>query len=57
MERYSPAHRFPELYGVKRIVENPERDLAIYFDYEVESGMDDKMAELSRGPFSQQLTD
>jgi anaerobic magnesium-protoporphyrin IX monomethyl ester cyclase len=46
LERYSPAHRFPQAYGVKRIIEDPDRDLAIYFDYEVESGMDEEMAEL-----------
>ena len=51
MERYSPAHRYPELYGVKRIVEEPEKDLAIYFDYEVEAGMDDRMAELVESHF------
>jgi radical SAM superfamily enzyme YgiQ (UPF0313 family) len=45
MERYSPAHRFPESYKVKRIIEEPEKDLAIYFDYEVESGMNNDMAE------------
>ena len=38
MERYSPAHRFPQNFGVSKIVEDPDKDLAIYFDYEVESG-------------------
>jgi hypothetical protein len=46
MERYSPAHRFPASFKVKRIIEKPERDLAIYFDYEVEEGLDENMAEL-----------
>ena len=46
LERYSPAHRYPETYNIKRVIEDPERDLAIYFDYEVESGMDEAMAEL-----------
>jgi radical SAM superfamily enzyme YgiQ (UPF0313 family) len=55
MERYSPAHRFPALYNVKRIIEDPDKDLAIYFDYEVESGMDDKMAELVEGHFLNSL--
>jgi anaerobic magnesium-protoporphyrin IX monomethyl ester cyclase len=45
MERYSPAHRFPGSYKVKRIIEEPDKDLAIYFDYEVESGLDAEMAE------------
>jgi hypothetical protein len=51
MERYSPAHRFPELYGVKRIVEDPDKDLAIYFEYEVERGMDEHMADLVESHF------
>ena len=51
MERYSPAHRFPESFGVTRIIEDPDKDLAIYFDYEVETGMDDRMAELVEGHF------
>lgn len=46
LERYSPAHRFPNAYKVKRIIEEPDRDLAIYFDYEVEEGLDATMAEL-----------
>ena len=45
MERYSPAHRFPGQYSVRRIVEEPDKDLAIYFDYEVESGIDMRLAE------------
>lgn len=51
MERYSPAHRFPKAFGVKRIVEHPDKDLAIYFDYEVEFGMDEHMAELVESHF------
>lgn len=45
MERYSPAHRFPQSFGVKRIIEDPEKDLAIYFEYEVESGMDESLSD------------
>jgi anaerobic magnesium-protoporphyrin IX monomethyl ester cyclase len=45
MERYSPAHRSPDQYSVKRIIEEPDKDLAIYFDYEVESGIDMRLAE------------
>ncbi|MFC1959254.1 B12-binding domain-containing radical SAM protein [Chloroflexota bacterium] len=45
MERYSPAHRFPGQYGVKRIIEEPDKDLAIYFDYEVDTGIDMQLAE------------
>ncbi len=44
LERYSPAHLDPARYGVTRIIEKPERDLAIYFDYELASGMDEAMA-------------
>lgn len=46
MERYSPAHVAPQSFGVKLILEDPDKDLAIYFDYEVERGMDDRMASL-----------
>lgn len=45
LERYAPAHTYPKAFGVKRIVERPEADLAFYFDYEVESGMDAATAE------------
>ena len=45
LERYAPAHLYPDQFGVKRIIEHPERDLAIYFDFEVVSGMNEEMAE------------
>jgi anaerobic magnesium-protoporphyrin IX monomethyl ester cyclase len=51
LERYAPAHRFPERYGIKRIVQDPDKDLAIYFDYEVESGMSEQLAELVASRF------
>ena len=57
MERYSPAHRAPQTFGVKRIIEKPDKDLAIYFDYEVEAGMDDKMADLVAERFLDTLPD
>jgi len=44
LERYSPVHLDPTRYGVTRIVDQPERDLAIYFDYELASGIDENMA-------------
>jgi radical SAM superfamily enzyme YgiQ (UPF0313 family) len=44
LERYSPVHRAPQKYGVRRIIERPEKDLAIYFEYELESGLDEQMA-------------
>lgn len=45
LERYAPAHLYPDKFGVKRVIEHPERDLEIYFDYEVMSGMDEEMAD------------
>jgi anaerobic magnesium-protoporphyrin IX monomethyl ester cyclase len=44
LERYSPAHLHPARFGIRRVIEEPERDLAIYFDYEPESGIDANMA-------------
>ena len=57
MERDSPAHRFPETYKVKRVIEQPEKDLTIYFDYEVEEGMDAAMAERVESRFMDTLPD
>lgn len=51
MERYSPAHRYPDSFGVTLILEDPDKDLAIYFDYEVGSGMNARMAELVESRF------
>jgi hypothetical protein len=45
LERYAPAHLYPDKFGIKRIIEHPERDLSIYFDYEAQSGMDEGMAD------------
>jgi anaerobic magnesium-protoporphyrin IX monomethyl ester cyclase len=45
LERYAPAEQRPETYGVTRIHHDPHRDLAIYFDYDVASGLDEVMAE------------
>jgi anaerobic magnesium-protoporphyrin IX monomethyl ester cyclase len=45
LERYSPVHLDPARFGVRRIIEKPERDLAVHFDYELESGIDRAMAE------------
>jgi len=44
LERYSPVHLHPTQFGVKRIIAKPDQDLAIYFDYELESGLDESMA-------------
>lgn len=46
LERHAPVYCDPAKYGIARIVQDPDRDLAIHFDYEVESGMDEAMAEL-----------
>jgi anaerobic magnesium-protoporphyrin IX monomethyl ester cyclase len=40
LERYSPVYLDPQRYGVRRILENPEQDLAIYFQYELQSGIE-----------------
>ncbi len=45
LERYSPVHRAPEAYGITRVVDDPDRDLSIYFDYEVSEGLDEAMAD------------
>ncbi len=57
MERYSPAHRFPQSFGVSRIIEEEDKDLAIYFDYEVYKGMDAEMAERVADRFMDTLPD
>lgn len=44
--RHAPVYSDPAKYGITRIVQDPNRDLAIHFDYEVESGMDEAVAEL-----------
>jgi len=36
MEIYSPAYRDPKKFGVREIIDDPQRDLAIYFDYRLE---------------------
>lgn len=62
LERYAPAHTYPKAFGITRVVERPDADLAFYFDYEVASGMDPALAErvtsavesaLPRKPFPQ----
>ncbi len=44
LERYSPVACAPQKYGVT-VHEDPDRDLAIYFDYDVASGLDESMAD------------
>lgn len=57
MERDSPAFRFPSAYNVRRIIDDPEKDLAIYFDYEVEHGLSPEMADLIMERFTDTLPD
>ena len=45
LERYSPVYLDPTRFGVRRVIENPEQDLAVHFDYELESGIDASMAQ------------
>ncbi|MEW5721439.1 MAG: hypothetical protein AB1817_22620, partial [Chloroflexota bacterium] len=44
LERYSPAHQNPAKFSVARVIEKSEQDLAIYFEYELEAGLDENMA-------------
>ncbi len=44
LERYSPVYRDPRRYGVRRIETVAERDLAIYFEYQLERGLDEEIA-------------
>ncbi len=46
LERYAPAHLRPQDFSIRKVIESPERDLAIYYDYEADSGMDENTAEL-----------
>jgi len=45
LERYAPAHLHPDQFGIKKVIEQPEKDLAIYFDYQLSEGIDEEMAE------------
>jgi anaerobic magnesium-protoporphyrin IX monomethyl ester cyclase len=40
LECYSPGHRDPARFGVRRSIEKSEQDLAVHFGYELESGID-----------------
>ncbi|MEM7030359.1 MAG: radical SAM protein [Chloroflexota bacterium] len=57
LERYSPAHVFPSTFGIKKIIDHPEKDLAIYYDYEVKEGMPEQMADLVAERFIGSLPD
>jgi anaerobic magnesium-protoporphyrin IX monomethyl ester cyclase len=55
LEVDAPAHKFPQSFGISKVIEHPEKDLAIYFDYEVSHGMDDAMAERVADSFLEAL--
>ncbi|MBC8078036.1 MAG: radical SAM protein, partial [Chloroflexales bacterium] len=55
LERDAPAHRHAKSFGITKVVDPPEKDLAIYFDYEVSSGMDDQLAERVADAFLESL--
>jgi radical SAM superfamily enzyme YgiQ (UPF0313 family) len=40
LECYSPVHLDPARFGIRQIIAKPERDLAVYFGYDLESGID-----------------
>ena len=55
LELDAPAHRFPARFGVTKVLERPEEDLAIYFGYEAAEGMDAQMADLVATRFLESL--
>ncbi len=55
LEIDAPAHRFPESFGITKVIDPPEKDLAIYFDYEVSEGMDASTAELVETRFMETM--
>ena len=57
LERYAPAHRFPQKFGIRHIDTDPQRDLAIYYDYQVEQGLDEHTANLLAEKLIDQLPD
>ena len=55
LERYAPAHLHPRRYGIDHIVDPPDKDLAIYFDYRVHDGMDEALADFAMSRFLEML--
>jgi anaerobic magnesium-protoporphyrin IX monomethyl ester cyclase len=55
LEVDAPAHKYPQSFGISQVIEHPEKDLAIYFDYKVSAGMDDAMADRVAESFLQAL--
>lgn len=44
LERDAPAQLHPARFGIRRVMTEPERDLAIHFDYEPEAGIEAHLA-------------
>ena len=57
LEVFSPAYSFPKEFGILKIHEDPRRDLAIHFDYELEDGMNEKTANELADRLIEQLPD
>jgi anaerobic magnesium-protoporphyrin IX monomethyl ester cyclase len=57
LERYSPVYNDPAKYGVRQVETHPSRDLAIYFEFELERGLDEVMANRLADGFVEQLTE
>jgi anaerobic magnesium-protoporphyrin IX monomethyl ester cyclase len=55
LEIDAPVHRSPASFGVTRVIERPEQNLAIYFDYETAEGMDSQMVDLLASRFMDAL--
>jgi len=55
LEIDAPVHQAPASFGVTRVIERPEKDLAIYFEYETSQGMDARMVELVASRFMEVL--
>jgi hypothetical protein len=55
LEIDAPVHRSPASFGVTRVIERPEQNLAIYFDYETAEGMDSQMVDLLASRFLESL--
>ncbi len=55
LEIDAPVHRAPASFGVTRVIERPDQNLAIYFDYETAEGMDSQMVDLLSARFLEAL--
>jgi hypothetical protein len=57
LEIYAPAYYFPEKFGITKIHTDPRRDLAIYFDFDLASGLDETTANFLSDKLIEQLPD